>query len=37
MAPELLYGGTPSPASDVFSFGVVVYQIIAGRLPRLDR
>jgi len=36
MAPELLYGGTPSPASDVFSFGVVVYQIIAGRLPRLS-
>jgi serine/threonine protein kinase/tetratricopeptide (TPR) repeat protein len=34
MAPELFYGGTPSPASDVFSFGVVVYQILAGRLPR---
>jgi tetratricopeptide (TPR) repeat protein len=36
MAPELFYGGTPSQASDVFSFGVVVYQVLAGRLPRLS-
>jgi eukaryotic-like serine/threonine-protein kinase len=36
MAPELYYGGTPSKASDVFSFGVVIYQILMGRLPRLS-
>jgi serine/threonine protein kinase/Tfp pilus assembly protein PilF len=36
MAPELFYGGTPSPASDVFSFGVVVYQVLTGHLPRLS-
>jgi serine/threonine protein kinase/Tfp pilus assembly protein PilF len=35
MAPELYYGGTPSKTSDVFSFGVVVYQVLTGHLPRL--
>jgi serine/threonine protein kinase/Flp pilus assembly protein TadD len=36
MAPELFYGETPSAASDVYSFGIVVYQILTGRLPRLS-
>jgi tetratricopeptide (TPR) repeat protein/tRNA A-37 threonylcarbamoyl transferase component Bud32 len=36
MAPELFYGGSSSKASDVFSFGVVVYQTLTGRLPRLS-
>jgi serine/threonine protein kinase/tetratricopeptide (TPR) repeat protein len=35
MAPELYYGGTPSKTSDVFSFGVVVYQVLTGHLPLL--
>jgi len=36
IAPELLYGGSPSTASDVFSFGVVAYQVLTGRLPQLS-
>lgn len=35
MAPELFYGGSPSKASDVFSFGVVISQILTGKLPSL--
>jgi len=35
MAPELFYGGIPSKASDVFSFGVVIFQILTGKLPSL--
>jgi serine/threonine protein kinase/Flp pilus assembly protein TadD len=35
MAPELFYGGSPSKASDVFSFGVVIVQILTGKLPSL--
>jgi serine/threonine protein kinase/tetratricopeptide (TPR) repeat protein len=34
MAPELFYGGTPSPATDVYSFGVVCHQVLTGRMPR---
>ncbi len=34
LAPELFFGGSPSKASDVFSFGVVVYQLLAGHLPQ---
>jgi serine/threonine protein kinase/Tfp pilus assembly protein PilF len=36
MAPELFYGGIPSTASDVFSFGVVVYQVLTSRMPKLS-
>lgn len=32
-APELLAGGQPSPATDVFSFGVMAYELAAGRPP----
>jgi serine/threonine protein kinase/predicted Zn-dependent protease len=35
MAPELFYGGSPSKASDVFSFGVVISQMLTGKLPSL--
>jgi tetratricopeptide (TPR) repeat protein/tRNA A-37 threonylcarbamoyl transferase component Bud32 len=34
VAPELFYGEAPSAASDVFAFGVVVYQMLTGKLPR---
>jgi eukaryotic-like serine/threonine-protein kinase len=36
MAPELFYGGSPSKASDVFSFGVVAYQALTGHLPPIS-
>jgi serine/threonine protein kinase/predicted Zn-dependent protease len=34
LAPELFHGAPPSPATDVYAFGVVVYQMLAGHLPR---
>ena len=32
-APELLKGGAPSSAADVFSFGVLGYELASGRQP----
>jgi non-specific serine/threonine protein kinase len=34
IAPELLAGGAPSTASDVFALGVMLYQLLAGDLRR---
>ena len=33
MAPELLHGGKTSQASDVFSLGVVLYEMVTGQKP----
>lgn len=33
MAPELLGGGEPSPASDQFAWGVLAYEVVTGRRP----
>ncbi|MEO1288575.1 MAG: tetratricopeptide repeat protein, partial [Chloroflexota bacterium] len=33
MAPELLQGGSPSTKSDLFAFGMIAYEMIAGRYP----
>jgi len=33
VAPEVLLGGDPSAKSDIFSLGVLLYQLLARRLP----
>ncbi|MCA9726605.1 MAG: tetratricopeptide repeat protein [Candidatus Eisenbacteria bacterium] len=33
LAPELLVGGAPTPESDLYSLGVVLYQQLSGELP----
>jgi serine/threonine protein kinase len=37
LAPELIKGGAGTPASDVYAFGCVVYECIAGKAPFADR
>lgn len=33
MAPEILTGKTASPASDIWAFGILLYEMLAGTLP----
>lgn len=33
IAPELCIGQTPSPASDIYSLGATLYNLLTGRLP----
>ncbi|MCA9214828.1 MAG: hypothetical protein KDB27_17275, partial [Planctomycetales bacterium] len=34
IAPELLCGGNPSPASDIYSLGVFLFTLVTGKLPK---
>jgi serine/threonine protein kinase len=36
MSPEQVQGGTITPASDIYSFGILIYEMLTSRLPFHD-
>jgi eukaryotic-like serine/threonine-protein kinase len=36
MAPELFRGQPPSKATDVYAFGIVIHEMLTGRLPQIN-
>ncbi|WP_344820643.1 serine/threonine-protein kinase, partial [Actinoplanes cyaneus] len=36
MAPEAFHGATPSPATDVYALGVLLYELVSGQPPYLS-
>ncbi|WP_460910760.1 serine/threonine protein kinase [Spirosoma areae] len=37
MAPELVQGEAPSPASDLYAMGILLYELLSGKLPFASR
>jgi serine/threonine-protein kinase len=37
LAPEVITGEKPSPRSDVYALGIMLYEMLAGRLPFTDQ
>jgi len=37
VAPEIFEGNTPTKASDVYSFGIIMWMLSAGKLPYCDK
>ncbi|GAB3946369.1 hypothetical protein GCM10028805_16760 [Spirosoma harenae] len=37
MAPELIQGEAPSPASDIYAMGILLYELLSGKLPFASR